>query len=277
MVGFVLVLAAAVTYYSYAAQNDVPRIGAENERAWDAEVGAALSRLASGAGERAGTDASVREVIPAAPDAPTQTVPFLSPLRSARASASVAYSDTCGGATLIHVSGGSLVTDLASGASGCITFRGETAYAEAFAYRVELGGLLRIQSDRAIVLAGPPVEIGDERVALTLVDLRGASQTLGIDGAEVAVGLTPRPGALEVTSATNAQGAAWALVTDHPEAWRDWYKERFAAAGVGLTTSISCADEAASGPARGPCTLSLDMPTVTSLSVSYGRYDVAMG
>lgn len=274
VVGFVLVLAAGITYFSYTAQNEVPRIGAQNERAWDAEVGAALARLAQGAGERAGTDTSVSEVLPPAPEAPSQTVPFLSALRSVRASGSVAYETTCAGATLAHTTGTTTVTDLASGARGCLSFKGDTAYADSFSYRIENGGLLRAQGGRAAVLVGPPLDVSADHVALTLVELRGTSQSLGVDRASAPVSLTPRTGALDVGSAINADVVTWTFTTDYPEAWRDHYADRFSAAGVLALTSFTCADPSATGTARGPCEVTIALTQPTSLSISYGRYDV---
>lgn len=277
VVGFVLILAAGITYYSWAAQTDVPRVGAENERAWDADVGAALARLANSAGARAGTDASVREIVPPAPEAPTQTMPFLAPLRSARAAGSLEFAESCGGATLTHLGGAVLVVDLDDGAHGCITFRGETAYADAFTYRIELGGVLRIQSDQALVLAGPPLDVGASHVALTLLQLDGYSQTLGVDRANAPVSFAPRPGALEVGSLTNANGIEWRLTTNYPEAWKEWYQGRFDAVGVTATSGYTCATPTATGPARGPCEVVIVIPDPTSLSISYGRYEVDLG
>lgn len=277
VVGFVLILAAAVTYYSYAAQNDVPRVGAQNERDWDAEVGSALMRLVHAAGERVGTDASVREVLPPPPDAPTQTMPFLAPLRSARATGSIGYTEGCGGASLAHSTGAGIVTDLTDGAHGCLTFRGETSYAEPFAYRIELGGVLRTQGENAAVLAGPPMDIDATRISLTLIELRGTSQTLGIDNANAPVTLSPRPGAIELGASTNALTTSWTFNTSYPEAWRDWYDDRFDAAGVPATIGFACANPGAAGPARAPCALDIEILDDTSLSISYGRYDVDLG
>lgn len=277
VVGFVLVLAAAVTYYSYAAQNEVPRIGAANEREWDADVGAALVRLAHTAGERAGTDTSVREVVPPAPDAPSQSVIFLAPLRSSRAAGSLSFEPGCGGADLQHLVGAVTIADITAGARGCLTFRGETSYAESFAYQLELGGILRLQDDDAAVLAGPPFDVTSSHIALTLIDMRGSAQSLGVDSADAPITLSPRPGAIELGSTPNAAAVSWSLTTDHPEAWRDWYASRFTAAGVPATTSITCADPSATGPARGPCDLDIAIGQPTSLSISYGRYDVALG
>lgn len=273
VVGFVLVLAAAVTYYSYAAQNEVPRVGAENERAWEAEVGAAFLRLASAAGQNAATGASAREVFPPAPEAPTQTIPLLAPLRSARAAASLAYAESCGGATFTHAAGAATVVDLASGAGGCLTFRGDTVYASPFAYRMENGGVLLIQGDKAAVMSGPPLDISTTHVSMTLLELRGTSQTLGVDRAEAPVSLTPRQGALELISSQNADATSWTLATNYPEAWDDWYDGRLAGSG---TSTWSC-DNAGTGPARAPCRVTVTLPGSTSLSLSYGRYDVDMG
>lgn len=277
VVGFVLVLAAAVTYYSYAAQNEVPRVGAENERAWDADVGEALTRLAQSAGERAGTDAPVREVLRAAPDAPTQTIPFLAPLRSARAAGSLEYAQPCGGMTLQHAVGAASVEDLSASTGGCLSFRGDTVYAEPFRYRYELGGLLRIQGDRAMVLTGPPLDVSDEHVTLTVVELRGPSETLGVDRANAPIELEPRPGALELGAVTNADSFRWEFTTSYPETWRDWYQQTFEAADVTVTTSFTCANPLESGPLRGPCTVLVESPDPTSLSISYGRYEVDLG
>lgn len=277
VVGFVLVLAAAVTYYSYAAQNEVPRIGTENERAWDAEVGSAITRLSQGAGERADSVSGVREVLPPAPEAPTQSIPLLAPLRSARASGSLSYTEDCAAATLTHYLGTVKIVDLVDGAHGCITFRGDTIYAEAFAYHIELGGVLRIQGERAAVLAGPTLDVDSDHIALTLIDLRGTSQTLGVDRANSPISLSARPGALEVGASTNSDLAAWTLTTSYPEAWADWYTSRFEAAGVPVTTGITCTDPLATGPARGPCDLEITLPGATSIAISYGRYDVNFG
>jgi hypothetical protein len=271
VVGFVLILAAAVTYYSYAAQNEVPRIGAENERAWDGDVGSALAALAASAGERAGTDAAVSQVVPSAPEAPTQTVPFLAPLRSARATGSISYDAQCGGVRMSHEVGGVTIDDLlyqagspAAAGRGCISFQGGAIYAEPFQYRLELGGVLRIQGADAVVLAGPPLDVSPGRIAITMINLSGSSQTLGL-GANAPITLTPRSGALEVGMAPNADALTWTFTTEHPPAWREWYMARFAAVGVAADVEES----------PGAVTVSVTEPT--SLSISYGRYDVSLG
>lgn len=271
VVGFVLVLAAAVTYYSYAAQNEVPRIGAQNERGWDATVGAALVRLAHSAGDRAGTDTTVREVLPPAPDPPTQTMPFLAPLRSAGASGSVGFEPGCASAELTHTVGTLTVPDITSGARGCLTFLGQTAYAEPFVYHLELGGILRVQGDKAAVLAGPPLDVTSTRIALTLIDLRGEAQTLGVDSAETLLTLSPRPGALELGNSENALLARWTFTTSFPEAWRDWYMSRLSSAGIAATSTVTCTTPGT------PCELVIQVAQPTSLSISYGRYDVTIG
>lgn len=276
VVGFVLILAVGITYYSYSAQSQVPAIGAANEQDWNAEIGDALIRLASAASGGAGTDTSASEILPPAPEAPSQTVMFLAPLRSVRASGSIAFDPSCASATMGHVTGAGPVTDLVDGARGCLTFRADTAYSESFAYQIELGGVLRMQDDKAVVLAGPPLEVSTSRIGITLIDMRGASQTLGVSS-DAPVTLSPRPGALEVTSQLNTNSVSWTLTTDHPEAWRNWYEDRFVSAGVPLTSTITCTTPGAIGPARGPCDVELTLTTPTSLSISYGRYDVTLG
>lgn len=280
VVGFVLILAAAVTYYSFAAQNEVPRTGAMNERAWDAKAGAIASELARSAGQNAGTFASVHEAFPPAPEAPTQLVPFLSPLHSSRATGTMSFNPLCGGATLTHESAGAVVMDLVDSAKGCFTFEGRTSYAEAFAYRIEHGGILRIQSDQTAVLGGPPMDIttvdGVTRISLTLLDLRGPAQSVGVDRTNVVVNLVPRPGSLEVASSTNAENATWSLTTSYPEAWNAWFVARLAEGGAAATTSFTCPG-VGSGPQRGDCQLQVNLAGPATLSVSYGRYDVTLG
>lgn len=274
VVGFVLIIAAAITAYSIAAQNEVPRIGARNERAWDADVGAGFIRLASAMGERAGSDAAVREILPAAPEAPSQTVALLKPLHSVRATGSLEYATQCGGATLTHFAG-VVVNDLVDGAKGCLTFQGANSYAEPFSYRIELGGVLRLQGEQAAVLVGPPLKVQGRNVSLTLSDLGGTPQSIGVDRASAPVTFAPKAGALEVGSSPNAQQAAWTFTTNYPEAWQRWYQDRLG--GVGLTTGITCANPGQTGPARGPCQLAVTLNSVESLSISYGRYEVALG
>src|SRR5687767_14795104 len=77
VVGFVLVLAAVVTYFGFVARNDVPEWGAEAEQDWDRDVGDALVRLGQSAGESLGAEQPVSGFVPPAPEPRSLSVPLL--------------------------------------------------------------------------------------------------------------------------------------------------------------------------------------------------------
>jgi hypothetical protein len=278
VVGFVLILAAAITAYSYAAQNEVPKRGAQNEEAWMSGAGSSLASLAHAAGAQAGAGTSPRALIAAPPDAPSQTIPFLAPIRSAKASGALSFDPDCGGATLAHAipSSATAIVDLADAAKGCVKFDPQPAYAERTAYLIENGGILRLQGDKAFVVAGPGLtlenEPGKTTAAITLVSLSGAAQSLGVD-AEIPIGLTPRMGSLEVVAPTNAMATTWTFTTSQPAAWLAWFQQQIDASGASGATVSQTGPQTIEIHILGDNTQPLDV----SLSVSYGRYDVSLG
>lgn len=289
VVGFVLILAAAITYYSYVARNDVPRWGAESERAWDAQVGDSLLRLERAAGAGLGTDAAVSQSIPAAPAPKGLNVPFIAAVRPEPPSGSLAFDPDCGGLTATHDVGVVSVTDLAAGGKGCLAFRAQPTYTPAYSYLLENGGLLRVQGDHAVVLAGPPMELqvasGQYVASLTIVEMHGDASGVGADQSAVPIDLVPRPGSTESLAASNAASAAWTFSSAWPAAWAAWFDDQLKEAGLDATLNYAClaGDTRCPGLASDEVRLQLFGPnplaTVPDLSVSlsYGRYDVTMG
>jgi hypothetical protein len=278
VVGFVLILAAAITAYSYAAQNEVPKRGAQSEQAWMSQAGSSLTSLAHSAGAQAGASTTARTLVEPPPDAPSQTIPFLAPIRSARASGTLSFDPECGGARLTHAipSSSTAIVDLADAAKGCLAFDPQPAYAERTAYAFENGGILRLQGDKAYVVAGPSMTLssipGKTTAAITLVGLSGAAQSLGID-AELPVELAPKVGSLEVIAPSNAMAATWSFTTSHPAAWIAWFQQQIDAAGVPGAIVTQTGANGVDVNIVGDNTQPLDV----SLSVSYGRYDVTLG
>ena len=293
VVGFVLILAAAITYYSHVARNDVPRWGAEGEKAWDAAVGESLLRLERAAGAGIGSDASVTESVPAAPQPKGLNVPFIQAARAQPPSGSVSFDPDCGGVTAAHDIAGVTITDMTRAGTGCIRFRAQATYTASYEYLLENGGLLRIQGDRAAVLAGPALELkaetGRDLASLTVVEMRGPATGVGASQSAVPIDLVPRPGSAEAMAASNAASASWTLRTAWPGAWAAWFAAQIGEAGLDADHNYACVQ----GDARagcgglapdemrvvlyGPNGPALPLVPDVTLSLSYGRYDVAMG
>jgi hypothetical protein len=289
VVGFVLILAAAITYYSYVVREDMPKWGAANEHAWDGAVGDAMTRLERAAGAAVGSDTSVRQDIPPAPGAPGLNVPFLSIARGAKAGGSVGFEPRCGGVDASHVVAGVTVPDVVGGARGCIVFRAEPAYAQGFGYRTEFGGVLRVQGDKAFVLSGPPLQLaqanGKYVASLTLVDLDGRAGSHGADNAPTTIDLSPRPATVESALLNNSASAAWTLTTAYPAAWSAWFADEIGQAGFDPALNYACAADDARCPGLGANDVRVvlggpDGSAATpdlSLSISYGRYEASIG
>lgn len=278
VVGFVLILAAAITVYSYEAQNEVPRMGARNEGAWQDSVGDSLATLAQSAAAEAGAGTSVRGTVAAPPAAPSLGIPFLRPIYSARASATVQMDPECGGATLNHsLPGlGTSINDLVGAGKGCLRFISQPAYAESVQFVIENGGIVRVQGSDAIVLAGPSLTLskvdGRTVAAITLVNLSGLAQAQGIDSA-LPIELTPKASALEVLSSGNAEYVRWDVRTAHADAWARWFDQQIAASGLQGEADAVTTPTGVRVDVWGPNASSGDVV----LSVSYGRYDVTLG
>lgn len=236
-IGIILMLAVAVTAYAHAVRMNIPVYGEEAEREWDEYVSAAFQQMARSVAEGMETGSPVATTIPMPPAPRSIDIPFLGSAAPQSASGSVRFEGTCASATATHTLGsGQVVSDLQGGPTGCVAFHAEPVYSGAFGYRYELGGILRLQSGRAVVLAGPPLELdptgpAEYRVSLSLPGLRGDAVTSSTDAADVHVDVVPGPAATEVEQAPNAAEITWTLETAYPSAWKTWFQTRFAQAG----------------------------------------------
>ncbi|HWH09057.1 MAG TPA: hypothetical protein VNX21_07640, partial [Candidatus Thermoplasmatota archaeon] len=158
-----------------------------------------------------------------------------------------------------------------------------------YAYLVENGGLLRVQGDRAAVLAGPALELKAETgryvASLTVVEMRGDAAGVGASRSAVPIDLVPRPGSTESLAASNAASATWTLRSAWPAAWAAWFGGQMAAAGLDPDLNWACVagDARCPGLAADEARVQLHGPEANALvpdlsvSLSYGRYEVRMG
>lgn len=288
MVGFVLLLGALIAYYGYVAQNDVPRWGAEAEQNWDRQAGDALLRLDRAAGAGVGAGTAVTVLVPPAPEPRVFDMPLVGRAAPSRPVGTLSFAPACGGLVAEHVVGASTIRDVAGGAKGCLVFRGDPHYSASFGYRGELGGMLRVQGDKASVLAGPPLELAREgatyRVSLTLVGMSGPYASLGADRAGVTVDLLPGAASLETASPPNAAQATWTFTTPYPAAWRTWFDDQVSQAGFDATGNYACtkADARCADLAADQVRVVLKGPDATGatldlqLSLSYVEYAVVL-
>lgn len=289
MVGFVLILAAAVTYLSYVAQTDVPRWGADGEHAWDASVGETLGQLAQAAGAGVGSGAPVSGALAAPPEPRGLDVPFLMLARPVPPSGTIGFDSACGGIWANHTTAAGSVADIADGARGCLLFRLDPTYTTATAYRAEFGGLVRVQGERAFVLAGPSLELADAGASyaarLTVVGLDGPTSAVGVDSAAVPINLVPQAAAPDEGYGSNAIGATWVLVSPYADAWQAWFAAQIEAAGFDPALNYACtnADAACLGLPDDQVMVVLNGPSAdpatydVALGIAYARYDVGLG
>lgn len=237
VIGVVLVLAVLVTAYGNAVRTDLPAYGADAERAWDDAVGSALRQFGRAMADGLTAGAPMAATLPPQPEPRALDVPLLGRAAPLPASALVSFVPGCASLTATHaLADGSEVTDLRAGSTGCLRFQSEPVYSAPFAYRVELGGVLRVQGERAVVLAGPALELDattptEYRVAIGVPGLRGEPATTSVGAGGVRIDLVSGPYAGEIEQAPNAGSAKWRLETAYPDAWRTWLETRFDASG----------------------------------------------
>lgn len=294
VVGFVLILAALVTYVAYVARSEVPQWGADAEHGWDQSVGESLARLDRQAAAGVGTPASLTVTVPAAPAPHVFDVPLVTRTSPSAPTGSVSFEPDCGGMWANHtLAGATLVNDIRNGGHGCIVFREQGSYSPSYGYRAEFGGLLRIERDRAFVVAGPVLELrpdldaagsGKVVASATFLDLSGASNSVGAAGrAGVPIDLAARPSGAEAGETPNALTAVWTFDTPYTTAWQTWFDGQIAKANLGAT-SYTCVphdpkvalcaafNQDANQPQLGVVLNGGANPL--ALSISYGRYDV---
>lgn len=280
-VGAVLLLALALTAYGAIALREVPQWGRDAEHDWEGKVQASLATLAAASSRGVGQASPVASSLPMATDPQSIDVPLFGPLRPLPPSGSVSFHPACASFEAAHTVGGSTINDLAGGAPGCLVFDAETAYAPGFTYQLELGGLLRIQGSRAVVITGPPLELTDQgatyRVGLSLASLQGPA--LGSSSSEsVRVDLLPGGSLLDGQAFQNAGSVSWTLHTAYPDAWTTWYEQRLAAAGFDPT--MNYVDDACA-PLPGLACLVVHIGGTTgdhdlNLALAHGIYDVSL-
>ncbi|HVL48940.1 MAG TPA: hypothetical protein VM889_10320 [Candidatus Thermoplasmatota archaeon] len=296
--GIILMMALAVTVYANAVRSDIPVYGMDAESAWDAEIAGALRQLSRSTGQGLAEGAPVTVLLPPPPPARAVEMPFIGGAVPFSPSGTVFFDPRCGSFGATHVAGdGSAVTDLVSGSTGCLAFDAQPVYSKAFGYRMEYGGLVRVQGDRAIVVSGPPLEVeavspGEYRASLGLPGLRGHAISASNDAGSVRVDLVPGPAAREIEDAANARNATWTLVTEHPAAWKSWFESRFAQAGFTASRTAPLPGQSAAdytlrcmpvdcsvgASGKGTLVVTLEGPRTDvadlRLSFSYGVYDV---
>jgi len=288
VVGFVLVLAVLITYLGYVAGAEVPRWGAEAEHTWDQSVGDSLTKLDRAAAAGLGSQAATTVSIPAAPAPRSFDVPLVSRTQPATPTGSVAFEPSCGKLTALHDASGATVSDIAAGAEGCVVFHEQGTYAASYGYRTEFGGLLRIERNRAFVVAGPPLDLkatgARYLVGATFLDMRGPSNAAAVGSQGTAVDLTAGPSLAESGQALNAASANWTFDTPYPDAWKTWFDGQLSQAGFDPTLNYACIRGDARCPDLQPNEFRVvlmgpnNSPTASdlALSVSYGRYDVTI-
>ncbi len=296
--GLVLMLAVMVTLYASAVRNDIPVYGEDAERAWDHEIASTFRQLGRATGQAIAEGAPVSATLPAPPEPKAIDVPLMGRTEPLQPSGSVSFRPDCASFTATHVLGdGTRVEDLTNGARGCIGFRATPVYSRAFGYDMEFGGVVRVQGNRSVVIAGPPVELqasspNEHRVSIALPGLRGYASSISNDASNVGVNLIPGPSAREVERAANAREATWVLETAHPAAWKTWFGTQLGQSGLvasranpgpgesGADYTLSCMPiDCTVGPSgRGTVTLALHGPRTDAadlkLSFTYGLYDV---
>gem|GEM_PF-6569242 len=281
-------LAVLVTYFAYVARSDVPRWGADAERAWDGNVGDSLARLDRTAAASLGTDASTTGSLPAPPQPRAFDIPLVARTQAAPPTGALAFEPNCGNLTATHVANGVVVPDVTDGAHGCLVFREQGTYAASYGYRSEFGGLLRVERDRAFVVAGPPLELGNESgrylVGVTFLELRGAASSGAVGASGLTVDLVPGPALAETGQTVNAASANWTFQTLYPQAWKAWFDGQLSQAGFDPALNYACLQGDARCPGLQPNEIRVvlggpDPSPATSdlaLSISYGRYDATL-
>jgi hypothetical protein len=259
VVGVVLMLALVITVYAEHARSELPRLGKASEEAWSRDVEAALGDLAAGAARR-GEGASA--TIPAAPRAEGVRVPLAGRLDPAPPGGMLAWRPDCARWNATHVDAlGAVVLDARGAARACLDVALETSYGAPVRYRFELGGVLRIQPEGAVVVHGPALALGGaggsvHHATLSVPELtidRASGASLG--GTPARVDLLRADARDETALVPNAREASWRFESEHGAAWASWFHARLSAAGFaeGAAYTVACvpADCAAGAAGRG--------------------------
>lgn len=287
VVGFVLVLAILATVGAHELREVIPRNGRAAEEAWADELARALQLLS--ATPHQGRERAV-VALPSAQHG--EGVWVGARVEPIVASGTASFRPDCASLSVRHVVANATVVDLDRGARGCLDVTSDGVYGAGFHYRIELGGLLRVQKDGAVVLQGPPLHMsrsaaGELNLTLGLVSLEGAGAATDLrDGAQVT--LVARAQAGERTGLPNADEATVELVSQHPAAWADWFRARFVEAGVPGPGPAAAFDIACVPATCAPGADGLGSVTVTvrgegdttrdlALALPYSAYHVTLG
>lgn len=233
VVGAVLLLALLTTLYASILREDVPRAGAEAEAAWQGQVERALLLLATSAANDGGGAVSV----PHAELADPISFPVLGLAATpAPASGALTLEPRCGSVNITHVVPAGTIVDVNDVPTACLRVAGQPVYGDAFEYRVEHGGVLLVEGDRAVVLAGPPLRLGiagpNLTIDLQLAVIEGPADARGFASHPLLVDMAPTHVARDATTGPNARSAAITFESRHPAAWSAWLAWRAAEAGL---------------------------------------------
>lgn len=254
VIGILLVLAVLVKAYALALQEDLPIYGEQAENSWDASLRAAFGAVAQGVGASMQSGVATSTTIPRSPPAKTLDVPFVGGAAPLPPDGNLRFEQDCGKTNATHKRAGNLsITDLASIATGCLTFQAEPAYGVPFGYVYEFGGVLYLQSGTAVVVSAPALSLDASSpvsytVSLTLPKLQGAALAASAGRTDLHVDIVPGASAGEIEQKPNAGNVTWSFETRYPAAWKAWYNERFRDAGFVASRSpapgVSSADYA---------------------------------
>jgi hypothetical protein len=280
VVGFVLILAVAISYYAYVAKSDVPRWGEENENAWNENVGNAMTALARDAGTGVVNHASIAGTVPQPPEPHSFDVPLIGRTQPVPPDGTIAMQSGCAFWNVTQP-GGPMFT---STANGCLDFQASPVYTAPFGWRVEYGGLLKLQGTSAFLASGPPLKLRvlkddtgtpvQYQIAITLIDLRGPGKSGSASSANVPVDLIAGTGAVDSTLST-PDSVTWEFKTKYPDAWKNWLDGRLRGADFEPAAySVVKTADGVSVTIFGPSTANPALVAPLSLSVTQGVYDV---
>lgn len=232
VIGLVLLLALMTTYYSHAARTELPESAKDAERAWQEDLVAAAHAMA--AHSAAASPATIPLPGPRVP-APVD-LPLLPPLQAPPASGHVRFVPQCVLFNASHYASFILVTDLTNASRGCLELQPERSDGMTMRIVVEAGAVIQVQSDGAVVLAGPPLslsrESGFDRFSLVLPSLLGPADGASLGLAGAILQLAPQGTAQDAPQpGGNAGNATLTLATRYPAAWKEWWNSQFAHAG----------------------------------------------
>jgi hypothetical protein len=286
VVSIVLILAIMVGAYARAITSDVPRWGAESERAWEAQIVSSMGEVASATASFTGSGAKVS--IPPMPLARALDVPLIGQTAPAPASGAVAFDGDCASFSASHTSAdGTQTTDIVDAAPGCIAFHGAMAYSPSFSYVVEFGGLVRVQSEGAVVLHGLPLDVtiedGLHRVTLGVASLAGAPTSISAEGTTTEVQVTPTSLSPERASRPNAAEVEWELETTNAAAWKLWFENELRDEGLtpGDHFSVTCAPISCASSPSDPALVKVSLSGPGSgddvaVAIAHGSYAVQL-